>query len=258
MRRRLLCGNWKMNLDRAGARALAAKLKKNVSPLRETEGLDLVLFPPFPYLESVAEVLQGSQIQLGAQNLHEAEKGAYTGEVSASMLVDVGCEFVLVGHSERRHGLSEGDKLVGLKAEAALSSGLTPIICIGETGAERDAGETFAVVERQLRGVTEVLGSSNALQDCVIAYEPVWAIGTGRVATPNEAQEVHGHVRSLLLQGDGSVPLLYGGSLNGDNASSLFAQADIDGGLVGGASLKAEEFSRMLLGLRDTIERHNK
>ncbi len=251
MRRRLLCGNWKMNLDRAGVRTLAAELKKSASPLCESEGLDLVLFPPFPYLESVAEVLQGSPIQLGAQNLHQAERGAHTGEVSASMLVDVGCRFVIVGHSERRHGLSEGDDLVGRKAEAALNSGLTPIICVGETGAERDAGETFDVLERQLKGVTEVLGASDALGSCVIAYEPVWAIGTGRVATPREAQEVHRHVRSFLGQVGRSLPLLYGGSLNSDNATALFAQADIDGGLVGGASLKAEVFSRMLLGLRD-------
>ena len=251
MRRRLLCGNWKMNLDRAGARALAAELAQSANPLRESENLDLVLFPPFPYLESVSEVLQGSLVQLGAQNLHQAERGAYTGEVSASMLVDVGCKFVIVGHSERRHGLNEGDTLVGRKAEAALNSGLTPIICIGETGAQRDAGETFAVVERQLSGVEEALGASGSLGNCVIAYEPVWAIGTGRVATPNEAQEVHRHVRSVLGQGVESLPLLYGGSLNGDNAHSLFAEADIDGGLVGGASLKAEEFSRMLLNLRD-------
>lgn len=251
MRRRLLCGNWKMNLDRAGARTLAAKLKKRASPLRETEGLELVLFPPFPYLEAVGEVLQGSPIQLGAQNLHQAERGAYTGEVSASMLVDVGCRFVLVGHSERRHGLGEGDALVGHKAEAALNSGLTPIICIGETGAERDAGETFAALGRQLAAVREVFNASDANGGCVIAYEPVWAIGTGRVATPDEAQAVHRHVRGFLGQDGRSVPLLYGGSLNSDNAPSLFAEADIDGGLVGGASLKAEEFSQMLLSLRD-------
>ena len=253
MRRRLLCGNWKMNLDRAGARTLAEALKNSASPLREAEYLDLVLFPPFPYLESVAEVLQGSRIQLGAQNLHQAPAGAYTGEVSATMLVDVGCKFVIVGHSERRHGLGEGDALVGRKAEAALNSGLTPVICIGETWAQRDAGETFAVVERQLSAVTEILGASDSPGSCVIAYEPVWAIGTGRVATPNEAQDVHGHIRSILGRGGESLPLLYGGSLKGDNAPSLFAQADIDGGLVGGASLEAEEFSRMLLSLSDTI-----
>lgn len=251
MRRRLLCGNWKMNLHRASARALAAELKKSAIPLRETEDLDVVLFPPFPYLEAVGEVLQGSRIQLGAQNLHQAEGGAYTGEVSASMLVDVGCKFVIVGHSERRHGLSEGDDLVGRKAKAALKSGVTPIICIGETGAQREAGETFSVVERQLSGVREVVGTSDALGSCVVAYEPVWAIGTGRVATPDEAQEVHRHVRNFLGQEGKTLPLLYGGSLNSDNAPSLFAQADIDGGLVGGASLKAEEFSQMLLGLRD-------
>ena len=250
MRRRLLCGNWKMNLDRAGATALAAKLKKSARPLSETQGLDVVLFPPFPYLESVGEVLQGSRIQLGAQNLHQAQRGAYTGEVSASMLMDVGCTFVIVGHSERRHGLGEDDAVIGRKAETALNSGLTPIICIGETGAQRDVGETFAVVERQLSGVMEIFGTSNTLGGCVIAYEPVWAIGTGRVATADEAQKVHRHVRGCLGQVGKTLPLLYGGSLNGDNASSLFAQADVDGGLVGGASLKAEEFSKMLFALK--------
>ncbi len=251
MRPRLLCGNWKMNLDRAGARTIAANLRAGVNSILQTEGLDLVLFPPFPYLEAVGKLLEGSCVKLGAQNLHQAERGAHTGEVAASMLVDLGCEFVIVGHSERRHGLGEDDALVGHKAKTALTAGLVPIVCIGETGAERDANETFKVLERQLAAVVDVLGPSEALSTCVIAYEPVWAIGTGRVATPDEAQAVHRHVRSFLGVVGESMPLLYGGSLNGDNAPSLFAQADVDGGLVGGASLKAEEFSRILLSLGD-------
>ena len=243
MRKRLLCGNWKMNLDRSQAVALAENIRDHFADLTESEGLACVLFPPFPYLEAVASVLADSAVKLGGQTLHEAEEGAYTGEVSAAMLIDLGCDFVIVGHSERRHGLGESDALIAAKASRALEAGLTPVLCVGETGAERESGDTHAVLERQIEPLKPMLG------ECIIAYEPVWAIGTGRVASPQEAGAVHAFVRGCLGSALESVPILYGGSLNSDNAPSLFAEPDVDGGLVGGASLKAEVFSEMLVQL---------
>ncbi len=250
-RRRLLCGNWKMNLDRAAARSLASSLRSSASALREHGHPEVVLFPPFPYLGVVGDVVRGSSLALGAQNLHQSRQGAFTGEVSAGMLVDMGCTHVIVGHSERRHGFGESDVLVAEKAEAAVSAGLTPVVCVGETGDERDANATFRVVERQLGAVIEALGSPEALSACVLAYEPVWAIGTGRVAMPEQAQAVHHRLRMVLGAAGESVPILYGGSLNGDNARDIFAQADVDGGLVGGASLTASGFLQLLSGLKD-------
>ena len=246
MRNRLLCGNWKMNLDRSAAVELAAKMRDQAAFLDEVAHLACVLFPPFPYLDSVGSVLERSPVKLGAQTLHEAERGAHTGEVSAAMLVDLGCEFVIVGHSERRHGLGESDALVATKASRALDAGLTPVVCVGETGDERASGETQDVLIRQIEPLKPLLG------ECVVAYEPVWAIGTGCVASPQEAEAVHAFLRSRLGPAAATVPILYGGSLNSDNAPSLFAEPDVDGGLVGGASLKDEVFSQMLNQLRES------
>lgn len=246
MRNRLLCGNWKMNLDRASAVSLASAVNQGV----QARGPEVALFPPFPYLESVASVLKESGVKLGAQTLHEASSGAYTGEVSAPMLVDMGCELVLVGHSERRHGLGEDDALIGRKTLAALAVHLTPVVCVGETREERGQGHTQAVLERQVGALMDALESPEAVERCIIAYEPVWAIGTGQVATPKEAQAAHAHIRDLLGARGNSVSLLYGGSLKGDNAHALFAEPDVDGGLVGGASLDAREFLQMISALR--------
>lgn len=251
MRSRLLCGNWKMNLDRASAVSLATAVSDGVREWGSLATPDVAIFPPFPYLESVAVGLKESGVKLGAQTLHEAPSGAYTGEVSAPMLVDIGCDLVLVGHSERRHGLGEDDALVGRKTLAALRAHLTPVVCVGETGRERDQGHTEEVLARQVGALLDALSEREAIQRCVIAYEPVWAIGTGRVATPDEAQAAHAHIRGLLGPQGSSVSLLYGGSLKGDNAHSLFAEPDVDGGLVGGASLNAQEFLQMISAMRD-------
>ncbi len=245
MRTKLLCGNWKMNLSKAEALALAASVRDSVLALTEAEEAVCALFPPFPYLDSVSAVLQGSPVKLGAQTLHEAESGAYTGEVSASMLVDMGCELVIIGHSERRHGFGESDVLIAAKASRALDAGLTPVVCVGETGAEREAGETEAVLARQIEPLKSLLAR------CVLAYEPVWAIGTGQVATPEEAEAAHAFLRARLGEDGASVPILYGGSLNSDNACGLFRKPNIDGGLVGGASLKAQAFSSTLAQLNE-------
>jgi len=246
MRTKMLCGNWKMNLSKTEALTLAANVRDAAAAYAEAEAVQCVLFPPFPYLDAVSSVLEGSPVMLGAQTLHEAESGAYTGEVSASMLVDMGCELVLVGHSERRHGLGESDALIAAKASRALEAGLTPVVCVGETGAERESDATEGVLLRQIEPLKHMLAR------CALAYEPVWAIGTGQVATPEEAEAVHAFLRTQLGENGASVPILYGGSLNGDNAPSLFSKPDVDGGLVGGASLKAEVFSRMLGQLRNS------
>lgn len=196
---------------------------------------------PFPYLAQTRERLEGTGIRWGAQDVSERASGAYTGDVSAAMLAEFGCSYAIVGHSERRQLHGETDELVAAKASAALAAGMAPIVCVGETLAERDAGATAAVIERQMRAVISALGAS--IGRCVVAYEPVWAIGTGRTASPEQAQEVHALLRSWLAQAGGrSVPLLYGGSVKGSNAAALFAMPDVDGGLVGGASLDANEF----------------
>ena len=199
---------------------------------------------PAPYLADVAALLGGSAIAWGGQDCSSHTSGAYTGEVAASMLAELGCTQVIVGHSERRALHGESDQLVGEKAAMALAAGLTPIVCVGETLAERDAGQTHEVVSRQLAAVIDVIGPRIA--DSVLAYEPVWAIGTGRTATPEQAQSVHRHLRQALAaaapNAAAATPILYGGSVKPDNAAQLFAQADIDGGLVGGAALKAADF----------------
>jgi triosephosphate isomerase (TIM) len=241
----IVAGNWKMNLDHAQGLALATAVAHRQ---REAAGVDLVLCPPACYLMPVAAVLAeaGSDVAVGGQNVHDKASGAFTGEVAAQMLGDVGCRYVILGHSERRTLFGETDSAVNAKAKAALAVGLTPIVCVGETLEEREAGQTKAVVANQVQGSLAGLGA-DALEQTVIAYEPVWAIGTGKVATPEQAQDVHALIRSLLPGlGSGEVAakvrILYGGSVKPDNAAQLAACIDIDGALVGGASLKADDF----------------
>jgi triosephosphate isomerase len=223
-RSRLVAGNWKMHGSRASIAALLdALVKENPS--------GCAVCAPFPYLAQVAERLRGSQIAWGAQNVSEHAQGAYTGEVSAAMLAEFGCRYVIVGHSERRQLYGEGDALVAAKFAAVRSAGMTPILCVGETLQERDAGKTEAVVGRQLGAVD--------FGNAVLAYEPVWAIGTGRNATPEQAQEVHAFLRKKVPSG---TPILYGGSVKPQNAAAIFAMPDVDGGLIGGASLVAKDF----------------
>jgi triosephosphate isomerase len=242
MRTPLVAGNWKMH----GSRSETSSLIKGIQGgLESDQTVEVMVIPPFPYLAEAAALIGASAIALGAQDLSPHESGAFTGEVSAAMLADCGCSAVLVGHSERRTLHGETDELVAAKFEAAQRSGLTPVLCVGETLAEREAGETNQVVARQ---VAAVLGRAgiNAFRNAVIAYEPVWAIGTGRTATPAQAQEVHANIRAQLTSDDatigGQVRILYGGSVKPDNAAEIFAQQDIDGGLIGGASLKADSF----------------
>ncbi len=238
MRRKLVVGNWKMHGSRpANAELLAALLAAR--PF----GADVAVCVPFVYLHETAATLASSELRWGAQDCSQHEQGAYTGEVSAAMLAECGCRYTLVGHSERRALHHESDALVAAKAQAALARGVTPIVCVGETLAQREAGETEAVVKRQLSAVIHQL--AHCASEMVVAYEPVWAIGTGRTATPEQAQAVHQVLRAQLQAATGraaQMKILYGGSVKGDNAATLFAQPDIDGGLVGGASLKAAEF----------------
>lgn len=242
MRGYLVAGNWKMNGSQAANDALVAGILAN-APASDT--VELLVCPPFPYLSAVASQLAGSRIRLGAQNLSEHESGAYTGEVSATMLQDSGCQYVLVGHSERRALMGETSDIVAAKFEAAQNHGLTPVLCVGETLAQRQNGETESVIDEQLTAVLDRSGVQ-AFASAVIAYEPVWAIGTGMTASPDQAQDVHRHIRSALASQDrqvaDSVKILYGGSVKGDNAAGLFSQPDIDGGLIGGASLKSSDF----------------
>jgi len=229
MRARLVAGNWKMNGSRAANQVL---LDAVVAGVRSVE---CVVCVPFPYLAQAAERLRGTQVAWGAQNLSEHASGAHTGEVSAAMLAEVGCRYVLAGHSERRQLYGETDARAAAKFAAAQGAGLKPIFCVGETLEERDAGHTEAVVARQLDAV---LGK-RAFGDAVLAYEPVWAIGTGRTATPEQAQAVHAFLRQRV---GAAVRILYGGSVKAQNAASIFAMPDVDGGLIGGASLVAQDF----------------
>lgn len=242
MRRPLVAGNWKMNGSKASINALLDGIKAGVSGVEKAE---VAVCPPFVYLSQVAEALRDAPIALGAQNVSHESSGAFTGEVSVSMLQDMGCEYVIVGHSERRSYYGEDDQLVAKKFAAVRGSGLKPILCVGETLEEREQNVTEAVVARQLDAVIELVGAV-ALLDGVIAYEPVWAIGTGRTATPQQAQDVHAFIRTRIAAVDSAVAqkvrILYGGSVKGSNAEELFGQPDIDGGLIGGASLNAEEF----------------
>jgi triosephosphate isomerase (TIM) len=252
MRKKFIAGNWKMNLDRAGAAALAKGLKEHLTECRCNEAIDVAVCPPFVYLTAVAEAITGGTIAMGAQNVYFEANGAFTGEISVAMLKDVGCRYAIVGHSERRHVIGETDALINRKALAALAGGLEPILCVGELLEEREQGKTEAVVERQLRGG---LAGVNAVQmrSVTIAYEPVWAIGTGKTATPEQAQDVHHFCRGVLAKmydkatADG-IRIQYGGSVKASNAASLLGQPDVDGALVGGASLKADEFMGIIRG----------
>jgi len=238
MRGKLVVGNWKMNGGLAANAALLSALKAGWQP---AAGREIAVCVPYPYLPQAQAALAGTAIGWGAQDVSEHDAGAYTGEVSAAMLRDFGCRYAIVGHSERRQFFGDTDGVVAAKAAAALAAGLVPIACVGETLAEREAGTTDAVVVRQLDAVLTRLGPDVAR--IVVAYEPVWAIGTGRTASPEQAQAVHAMLRARLEKaGASGVPLLYGGSVKADNAVALFAMVDIDGGLIGGASLKAAEF----------------
>ncbi len=237
-RRKLVVGNWKMHGSRKGN----AELLDGIVAARPF-GCDVAVCVPFPYLAETAVALAATDLRWGAQDCSAHEQGAYTGEVSAGMLHEFGCRYVIVGHSERRAYHGEGDQLVADKAKAALARGVTPIVCVGETLAQREAGETEAVVKRQLSAVIHTL--AHCASEMVVAYEPVWAIGTGRTATPAQAQQVHALLRAQLLAASPHAPgmkILYGGSVKPDNARELFAQPDIDGGLIGGASLKVADF----------------
>src|SRR5262245_22002233 len=243
MRTPLVVGNWKMHCGVAEARQLAQSVRDG---LKRPRGVEVGLCPPFTALAAVADVLAGSSIGLGAQNCHWEARGAFTGEVSPAMLAELGCRFVLLGHSERRHLFHEGDDEINRKVGAALAHGLRPLLCVGETAEERRQGLTFTVVEGQLRGGWAGLSLEN-MGRCSLAYEPVWAIGTGVNATPAQAAEVHGYLRGLVSQIGSkdlaqTVRILYGGSVKADNAAELTQEPDIDGVLVGGASLQAPSF----------------
>jgi triosephosphate isomerase len=246
----IVVGNWKLQKTVAEALALVTELKNQLASVREVE---IGVAPVFTALHPVARRLEDSNIGVAGQDCFWEERGAWTGAVSPSLLRDVGCRYVIIGHSERRQHFGETDENVGKKARAALDAGLTPILCIGETESERDAGQTFSRVDTQLTGALARL-TAEELDRVVLAYEPVWAIGTGRTATPAQAQEVHGHVRGRLRERFGAVAdrvrIQYGGSVKPDNAETLMREPDIDGGLIGGASLKAEDFTAIVKAAR--------
>jgi triosephosphate isomerase len=242
MRGYLVAGNWKMN----GSNAANAELVDGiVAGMPQSDSVELLICPPFPYLAAMAAKLSGTGVALGAQNVSQHQAGAYTGETAPSMLSDVGCTYVLVGHSERRAIMGESSEMVAAKFQAAQDAGLIAVLCVGETQQQREAKQTEAVVDEQLNAVIDGSGIQ-AFSNAVIAYEPVWAIGTGLTATPEQAQDVHRHIREVLAARDqdvaDAVRILYGGSVKGDNAAGLFSKPDIDGGLIGGASLKSADF----------------
>lgn len=245
MRRKLVVGNWKMH---GGLEVNAALLSALRAALANLQGAGSAVCVPFPYLAQAQQALAGSPVAWGAQTLSEYAQGAYTGEVSGAMLKDFGCTYAIVGHSERRSLFAESDAQVALKFEAAQKAGLVPILCVGESLAEREGGNTEHVVARQLDAVVQQVGIK-AFAHAVVAYEPVWAIGTGKTATPVQAQAVHAFIRERVASLDegvaGGLIIQYGGSVKAANAAELFAQPDIDGGLIGGASLVAEEFLRI-------------
>lgn len=245
MRKKLIAGNWKMNGGLAANAALLQALEAGLQA--QPAGCDVAVAVPAPYLAQVQAATAAGVIALGAQDVSQHEAGAYTGEVSASMLGDFGVRYALVGHSERRQYHGETDAVVAAKAQRALAAGITPIVCVGETLQEREAGQTEEVVKRQLAAVIHVVG--HCTSELVVAYEPVWAIGTGRTATPEQAQQVHAVLRAQLAaatQKADKMRLLYGGSMNAGNAAQLLAQPDIDGGLIGGAALKAQDFLQII------------
>lgn len=246
-RRPILAGNWKMNKTTVDAEELAAALVSLVSAAKDRE---IVLAPPFTSLEAVSETIRGTNISLSAQNMHWEDKGAFTGEISAEMLLDLGCKYVIIGHSERRQYFGETDETVNKKVRKALAKGLLPIMCVGETLAEREAGNLSEVISRQVTGGLKDV-TPDEMRKVVIAYEPVWAIGTGKTATPEQANEVHALIRQQVQQvysadiAEG-LRIQYGGSVTPENVSQLMAMPDIDGALVGGASLKPESFAAIV------------
>lgn len=246
-RKAIIAGNWKMNLTGIEARELATAVAKTATTCKDRE---VMVAPPFILLQTVSEVLAGSNVHLGAQNVCWEEKGAFTGEISPSMLQEYGCDMVIIGHSERRHVFGESDRLINQRLRGALRFGLKAILCIGETLEEREQDRTFAVLEEQLRQGLEGVETFQGEQ-LIIAYEPVWAIGTGKTATTGQAQEVHEFVRNLLAQLyekniATQIRILYGGSVNAQNVDELMRQPDVDGALVGGAALKADSFERII------------
>ena len=247
MRKNFVAGNWKMNTTSADAEALIQGLKDAVAGV---SGLDIAVCPPFPYLSQIAGWVQGSQISVGAQNMYFESKGAFTGEIAPEMLLDVGCQYVILGHSERRHVFMEKDDGINKKVKKAIQVGLNPILCVGELLEEREAGQTESVVETQIKG--GLSGVTDEEMDLVtIAYEPVWAIGTGKTATPEQAQEVHRFIRARISEIYNNevaeqLCIQYGGSVKPENAKALMDQSDIDGALVGGASLKADSFAAII------------
>ncbi|MGD9873449.1 MAG: triose-phosphate isomerase [Kiritimatiellia bacterium] len=253
MRKPIVAGNWKMNKTVAEAMDLAESIKRDLATCQK---VDVVLCPPFTALSAVGNVISGTQIDLGAQNMHWEKSGAYTGEVSPEMLRDLFCHYVILGHSERRQYFGETDAIVNRKALAALGLNLHPIVCVGETLEERKAGRTSEVVEKQVRGSLANFGSRGWLES-IIAYEPVWAIGTGLTASPAQAQEVHALIRGVLQDMSDehvakSVRIQYGGSMKPSNAAELLSQPDIDGGLIGGAALDARSFIEIVLAAQET------
>ncbi len=242
-RKPIVAGNWKMNKTVSDGVDLATSIKRELGEFRD---VDVVLCPPFTAIKSVGEVISGSHVDLGAQNMHWEKSGAFTGEVSAEMLRDLYCHYVILGHSERRAYFGETDAIVNKKVKAALAANLKPIVCVGETLQERESGKTADVVTTQIRGSLAGL-TAKELVETIIAYEPVWAIGTGKTATTAQAQEVHALIRGLIRQLSDdtvaqSIRIQYGGSVKASNAKELFSQPDIDGGLIGGASLEARSF----------------
>jgi triosephosphate isomerase len=242
-RKIFVAGNWKMNTFGPSAVELATAVRKELGSI---SGVDVALCPPFVYLSAVAKAIAGSNIALGAQNMFYENNGAFTGEISGAMLKDVGCRYVILGHSERRHVLGESDETINRKVVKAIADGLDVIFCVGELLAEREAGKTVEVVTRQFKVGLEGISQADAAK-ITVAYEPVWAIGTGKTATPEQAQEVHAMVRGLIkekfgAETAGTMRIQYGGSVKGSNAAQLLGQPDVDGALVGGAALKAEDF----------------
>ena len=254
MRAKLVAGNWKMNGSLASGQAL---LKAILPPVATLSRARYAVCPPFPYLAAIGQALRGSNVALGAQDLCQFDDGAYTGAVSGAMLAENGCRYAIVGHSERRAVFGEADDVVAQKYEQALKHGLTPILCVGESLAEREEGATEAVVARQLDAAVKRCGIA-AIGQGVVAYEPVWAIGTGKTATPQQAQDVHAFIRGRVGTSDRKVAdaltILYGGSVKTGNAAQLFAMQDVDGGLIGGASLVAEEFVAICRAAHDAKE----
>ena len=246
MRRPLIAGNWKMNLDRDGSVALA----QGIAESPHGEGAEVLICPPYVYLDAVVQATNGSSVSVGAQDVYFEGNGAFTGEISTSMLADLGCKYVILGHSERRNVIGETDELINRKVHAVLAAGLIPVVCVGELLEQREAGQTAEVVRAQFEGSLAGV-SEEQMRSIVIAYEPVWAIGTGKTATPEQAQEVHADLRKLLEEHYNtglaeSVRILYGGSVKPANAKELMTQPDIDGALVGGASLKADSFGAII------------